>query len=274
MRVEATSAWPNQPLAKPQLASLLVAQLSLAKLPKIVGQVGNLRPIGNRPTAGPAKLRRLGSQPRPHRIHLNIISNSFKFRLITNQPIIALVLPERLPGQSKHPIALTGRESFKRLHHPANLHQWRDQQMNVICHHNVRVEMIMPQLPKADGAHHSGDFRNPKVEGARASGVENVVHSDERLTGSARSRQAAIRRQTTMKPPSDEDWLADGVIVRQPSAPKSSHVETVANPAKILRKVRRPIANRPQVANLPHKAISRYSSQQRQQTWSSQPNAA
>jgi len=292
MRVEAGLGCPNQPPA-----GLLAAHLSLANLPKIVGQVGNLRPgpegAPNRPTAGPAKLLRRSSQACPHRIHLNIIRNPLKFRFITNQPIIARVLRERRPGQSKHPIALTGRKSLKRLHHFANLHPGRHQEMNMICHHNVRVEMVMPRLTVVNGLHHhSGDLRNANVERPGACVIENAVHSDEHLSGGCRSRKAAVSWKAAMQTPCDEDRLADGMVVGEPAASKRSHLVTVADWGKILRKVERPIGGalwaRPQVTNLPHKAGSRQHALQpaatanskamqqptSHQPWSSQPNAA
>jgi hypothetical protein len=271
MRGEERFGWPKRPLTKLPLAESPLANWPLTNLPlaqfvNIVGQVVNLRPIVNRPTAGPAKLFRRSSQPCSHWIHLDVISDSLKLRLVTHQPIIALILPERPPGQSKHLIALTGRKSLKRLHHLGNLHQRRHQEMNVIRHHNVGVELILPRLPKLDGIYcHTGDFRDAKVERAGACGIENAVHSEERLAGGGCSRKAAVRWETAVQAPRDEDGLADGMIVREPAVSKGSHLETVAGWGKILRKVKRPIANRPQVTNLPHKAASIHSSQQAQQ---------
>jgi hypothetical protein len=274
MRGEAELGWRNRALAKLPLANLLLTKLSPVNLPLTnlslakllnnnVGQVVNLRPIVNRPPAGPAKLLRRRSQSCRDWIHLNVLTNPLKLSLVANQPIIALILPKRLPGQSKHLIALTSRKSLKRLHHPANLNQGSHQEMNVIRHHNVGVELVMPQLPKVDGIdYHTRDLGNAKVERPGACDVENAVHSDERLAGGGCSGEVAIRRQTAVQAPRDEDRLADGMIVRKPAASKGSHVETVADPGKILRKVKRPIANRPQVTNLPHKAASRQSSQQ------------
>jgi hypothetical protein len=274
MRGETELGQPNQPLTKPPLGNLPVSQLAtgqlvisqlatkvanlqLARLPAYVGQVVNLRPIVNRPTATPTKLSRRSRQPCRHRIHLNIINNFLKLRLVTNQPIIALILPERPPGQSKHPIALASRKSLKRLHHSANFQQWCYQEMDVIRHHDVGVELIMPQLTKVDGiCYHARDFRDAKVERACACVVENAVHSDERLAGGGCSREVAVRRKTAVQTPREEDRLADGMEVRKTAASEGSHLETVADPGKILRKVKRPIANRPQVTNLPHKAAS------------------
>ena len=240
------------------LANLPLASWPLANLPTDVGQVVNLRPIVNRPTARPAKLFRRSRQPCRHRIHLNVLTNPLKLGLVTNQPIIALILPEQPPGQSKHLIALTSRESLERLHHLANLNQGRHQEMNVIRHHDVGVELIMPQLPKVDGIdYHARDFRDTEEMRASACVVEDAVHSEEGLPGGGCSRETAVRWKTAVQAPRDEDGLADGMIVRKTAASKGSHLETVADLGKILRKVKRPIANRPQVTNLPHKAASR-----------------
>jgi hypothetical protein len=271
MRGEAGRNQPraNRPLTEVSLANGPLTNWSLAKLPLAkllnnnVGQVVNLRPIVNRPTAAPAKLFRRSRQPRRHRIHRNVISDSLKLRLVANQPIVALILPERMPGQSKHLIAFASCESLKRLHHLGNLNQGSHQEMNVIRHHNVGVELVMPQLPKANGVHyHSGDLGDAKVERASACAVENAVHCEEGPARSGRGREVAICRQTSVQAPRDEDGLADGMVVRKTAASKSSHLETVARWGKILRKVERPIANRPQVTNLPHNAASSHSSQQ------------
>jgi hypothetical protein len=59
-----------------------------------------------------------------------------------------------------------------------------------------------------------------------------------------------------MQAPRQEYGLADRMIMRKAPAAKCSHLETVAPGGKILWKGERPIANRPQVANLPHKAYA------------------
>jgi hypothetical protein len=248
---------PDLLLTKLALANLLVTNLPLAKLPTDVGQVGNLRPIVNRPTAGPAKLFWRSRQPRCHWIHLNVITNSLKFRLVTNQPVIALILPERPPGQSKHLIALASRESLERLHHSANFHQGRHQEMNVIRHYDVGVELILPQVTKVDGIdYHSGNLGDAKEKRAGARVVEDSIHSNECSARGGFNREAAVRWKTAVQAPRDKDRSADGMVVRKTAASKGSHLETVAGWGKILRKVKRPIANRPQVTNLPHKAAS------------------
>jgi hypothetical protein len=236
----------------------LLSNLSLAKLLNYVGQVVNLRPIGDRPTARPAKLFRRSRQPCSHWIHLDVSSDSLELRLITNQPIVALVLLERPPGQSKYLIAFRSRESLKRLHRLANLNKRRHQEMNVIGHHDIGVKLVVPRLTMVDGfRYHACDFRDAKEKRDSACGVENPVHGEECLAGGGFNRETAVRRKTAVQAPCDEDRLADGMIVRKAAASKSSHLETVAGWEKILRKVKRPIANRPQVTNLPHKASSR-----------------
>ena len=55
-----------------------------------------------------------------------------------------------------------------------------------------------------------------------------------------------------MQAPGEEGSLAYSVIVWQPAAVEVGHKRLWAFGGKILAKVRRPIANRPQVNNLPH----------------------
>jgi hypothetical protein len=56
-----------------------------------------------------------------------------------------------------------------------------------------------------------------------------------------------------MQSPCEEGSLACGMIVWQSAAVEGGHEKNVGIWRKILAKVRRPIANRPQVSNLPHK---------------------
>ena len=62
-----------------------------------------------------------------NRIHLDIAGDSLKFGLVTNQPVVAFLLPERLINKIQDAVPFPGCESFERLHHFGNLNQWSDQ---------------------------------------------------------------------------------------------------------------------------------------------------
>lgn len=100
-------------------------------------------PIVDRPGAGPEKLFRRGDKACVHRIHLDVMSDFPEFGVIANQPVVAFILPEWLPGSTQHAVALCSGESLERLRELRNRNQWRDQEMNVIGHHNVRVELVL-----------------------------------------------------------------------------------------------------------------------------------
>src|ERR1019366_4160667 len=112
-----------------------------------VGQVVNLRPIVNRPGAGPWKLFRCSRQHGRYRVPLDVMNHALKLRIVANQPIIALILPEWLASESQHSVALPGSESFERLHHLGNCLQWSHQEMNVVRHNDKRMELIGPLVP-------------------------------------------------------------------------------------------------------------------------------
>jgi hypothetical protein len=76
-------------------------------------RIVNLRPIVNRPAAGPGKLFGRSRQPGLHGIDLDVVRDPLKFRFIADQPIIALALPERLPGEPEKPVAFSGGKFLK-----------------------------------------------------------------------------------------------------------------------------------------------------------------
>ena len=200
-----------------------------------MGQIVNLRPIVNRPGAGPWKLFWRGRQLAPHRIHLDVIGNPLKLRLVADHPIKALVLPERLPGEAQNSVALPGSESLERLHHLGNLHQRSHQEMNVVRHHDIGVKLVVSQVPLsiANGSdHHVRDLRPAKVQRTSAGGVENAVHRQEGLSGSGCRGETAIRRKAAVQAPGEEDGLSDGMIMRQPATMECSHAEEVGGDGK------------------------------------------
>ena len=114
-----------------------------------VGQVANLRPIANRPAAGPGKFLGCGCQSSLNRVVLNITYNPAKLRVIAHQPVIALTLPER-PLETQDSVAFEARESFEGLRHFGDFPQRGNEEMHVIRHYDVGVELVVSLLPKAN----------------------------------------------------------------------------------------------------------------------------
>ena len=194
-----------------------------------VGQIVNLRPIVNRPGARPQKLPRLPRQPALHRIHLDVIRDPLKLHMVTDQPIIAFVLPERVSGETQNSIAFEGGESLERLHHFGDIGQRSHQEMNVVRHHDVGVKLVVSfPLSIVDGVDYYGcDVGASKVKRTCAGVVEKPVHRHEGLSGGARRRESAIRREAALQAPGDEDGVSEGVVVRQAATVKGGHEERV-----------------------------------------------
>ena len=194
-----------------------------------MGRIVNPRPIVNRPGARPEKLLRRARQPALHRIHLDVIGDPLKLRLVVNQPIVALVLPEGLPGEAEDSVAFARGESLERLHQLGDIGQRSHREMNVVRHHDVGVELVVPfPLSIVDGFdYYARDVGVTKVQRARASAVEKMVHRYEGLSGGGRRGEGAIRREAAVKAPGEEDGLSDGVVVRQAATVECGHEEGV-----------------------------------------------
>ena len=184
-------------------------------------------PVSNRPLrARPSEVASLGHQARSHWIVFDVGRNAFEFPRIAHDVVIALILPEGLACQAEQPIGRKGGEAFQRMRNFGDLYVWRDQQMNVIGHHNVSVELIEVQVILAVMNcvySQSGYFRATQVKGARVAAIENGIHRDEGLAGSEVCWECAIRRQAAVQPPGDEGWLFFEEQMRQAAAVESFH---------------------------------------------------
>src|ERR1019366_4251185 len=121
---------------------------------------------------------------RPLRVPLDVMNNPLKLRIIADQSVIALVLPEWLASESQHSVAFPGSESLERLHHLGNCLQWSHQEMNVVRHNDKRMELIGPLVPIVNGIHHHlRDLGHAQEERAGTGGVEDTVHGQECSSG-------------------------------------------------------------------------------------------
>jgi len=79
-----------------------------------VGQACSLRRPRRPAGAGPRVLLRGVCQSSPHRIVLDVPLNAAEFLAIAHQVIVALVLPERLPGPVQQQISSSCSGGFER----------------------------------------------------------------------------------------------------------------------------------------------------------------
>jgi hypothetical protein len=200
-----------------------------------VAQVGNLQPIENRRRARPTKLLRRGRQSSLNRIHLNISNNTAKLCLVANQSIIALPLPKRTPSECKEPVTLPSGKSLERLHDVRNLAQRCHQEMHMVRHDNVGVQIELLKMSIVNRFHQNiCNFWPLEKKWPSASCIEEPVHGEKGFSEPRSPRQAVIGRQASVQSPSKEYGLTNGIIVRQPSPMKRSHKERVNLRGKAL----------------------------------------
>ena len=101
--------------------------------------------------------------------------------------------------------------------------------MNVVRHHNIGVKLVVLfPFPIVDGFdYHGCDIGATKVQRAVAGVVEKAVHGHEGLSGGGGRRESAIRWEAAIEAPSDENGLAEGVVVRQAATVEGGHEEGV-----------------------------------------------
>lgn len=216
-----------------------------------VGQVAYLRPIANRPGAGPGKLLGRRHQPSLNRVILNVIYNLGKLPIVPNQAIIALTLP-KWPFKTQNSIRFKSRKSLQGLRNLRDLYPRSNQKVNMIRHHDVGVELILASMPIMNRVcDHTRDFRHPQVEWPRAGIIQEPVHRDKRLSGGFNLRKLATCRKAAMQSPCKEYRSAQAMQMRQAALGKG-HVQRSVLSKERFSAAPRPIGNRPQVDNLPY----------------------
>jgi hypothetical protein len=196
----------------------------------LVGQVGNLRPVVNRPCAGPGKLFRAGRKAGFHRIPPDIPRDPLKLIFITHQAVMALVLPKRFSRAIEDSVGFSRRESLEGMGQLRNRHIRGDQQIDVIRHDYPGMNLAAAQRNGlvVDGVHNQArHLRDAKPGGPRPCFVEKPVHSNESFARSEIRRKAATLGQSARKSPGEEHRLTGGVPVRQSPRMKTAHVSKV-----------------------------------------------
>jgi hypothetical protein len=178
---------------------------------------------------GPQVLLRRPSQPRPHRIPLNITADLTTLPLAANNPIEVLLLPKRArPAQQ--PVGAKGNWSFHSAHQLRQRDVSRPQHMHVIGHDDISVESapaVSRCLPPLFH-HQERDFRLAQVQRTGAGCVKLPVKSDESLARcEVFTTECAPRRQASMEPPRDEGRPFWSTQMGQPAAIASHPLRVV-----------------------------------------------
>jgi hypothetical protein len=198
----------------------------------LVRQVCNLRPIFNRPGAGPLKSLRRFHQPRLHGVHFDIRRDSLQLGSVPYQSVVTFNLPKRLACPAHDPVRFSRCEPLERLGQPGNLYPWSDQEMNVVGHDDVRMELVVFQtvLSVSDRVHyHVRDQRLSKIQRAVACSVQKAIHRHKGLSGGRCCGETATRRNAAVQAPSEEHWLADRVKMWQTTDAEDAHKLGVGN---------------------------------------------
>jgi hypothetical protein len=167
--------------------------------------------------ARPPKILGFSHQPRLHGVPLDVRSDAVEFA-VPDQMIVALILPKRLTGGSQTSIGFMGGETFERSPPSGGNHVGGNQQMDVIRHHDVGVQLVTTpiglSLPQG-GHHQSCDFRPTQGKGTGGGGIQEPVHGGEgsSIGSHATWRKYAMVGKTATEPEGDKERLADHMIV-------------------------------------------------------------
>jgi hypothetical protein len=180
-------------------------------------------------SAGPEKRLWCCNQSRLNRIHFDVIDDPSKLSFVTNQAIIAFVLPKR-SGKAQYPIGLPGRKSLERVHRFGHFDVRRNQEMDMVRHNDIRMDLEMLQLllPVMYCIHHQlRDIRAAKVKRAGAGVIEKAIHHNEGSSRGDRGRKAPIGRKTAVQTPRQKHRPADCMQMRQAAGVEPRHKVSV-----------------------------------------------
>jgi hypothetical protein len=169
----------------------------------------------------PPKFLCLGDQPSLNRILLDIIADPIKLRIGSDQTIEAFLLPKRSMS-TEQKIGLMACESFEGTQPFAGNHMRSNQKMNMIRHHDERMQLISLQFPfpmPQSRHHHLRNFFAPQRQRSIRASIQQPVDSHERLTRRDQSGRwkYPVARQTAVQPECDKHPLPDHVPMGQPS---------------------------------------------------------
>ena len=187
---------------------------------------------------GPRIVARTLDQPGFHRVGFDIRDNPLELVHIPDPMIVALGLPERLPGAAQDPIPFTGGGALQRSQQAGRRDQRQQQDVDVIGHHNPGLKPVMSQFHPAPQRGHdgSGDRFLAQIKRSVPGRVEVAIHPHE---GFARAEVRGWRipgtRKASVQMPGNEEPAARRVAMRETA--RILHTDTVDSDRGILGKM-------------------------------------
>jgi len=185
-------------------------------------------PARSRLSGGSVRIRtrpwislRRGSQTRLHRILLYIISNPIELRIRSNQTIEAFFLPKRSVGPQDQ-VGLVSGKPLQGTQPFGGKHVGRDQNMNVIRHHDESMQLIPVQYEIAVQQrrhYHLRNFFAPEEQRTIRACIQEPVDSHECFTCRHDSGwgKYAVGGKAAVQSECHKQGLLDYVPMGQPS---------------------------------------------------------
>ena len=152
-------------------------------------------------------------------------------------------------------------EAFQRPEPTSRRHLWRDEQMDMVGHHDEGMQAIPLETRFAvDDCpyHEAGDLWLSQEERTNQRAVQNAIHGRKGPAGChSRRREDAIRREAVVQAKGDEHRLSDDFPVRKaalvlPHHPASAGGEAGFSKVRQTAKLRRAEARRQPERTAPH----------------------
>jgi len=191
---------------------------------------------------------------------------------ITNQPVITLVRPKSLTGKAEHSIPLPSGKSFERLHNLRKRAQRSNQDVNMIRHDHIVVQLITSHhitliVNRRDD--HRGNLRPNEIKRTTTRSIQSSIQSQKSPPRIHLRREMHPSWKAPKQPPSDKNRPSNRIQMWQPPSSEShpgfkvpSQAENSQStdsdagwkPAADCKSAQTegPINNRPQAASLHH----------------------
>jgi hypothetical protein len=169
--------------------------------------------------AGERKFFWQHGEPCLDRIPFDVPRDSRGFFVVANEMVVAFVLSEGAFIQAKHTDGFVAPEAFQRAKPFSRRHARRDKKVNVIGHHDERVQFVTVEsvyavIERSDD--HFGYFRLAQEHRAGFGVIEQAIHGNERLSCcEVGGPKDAVDWKAAVKAESHEHSLADNVPMRE-----------------------------------------------------------
>ena len=182
------------------------------------------------PSARPRKLLRLRNETCLNRIPFDITPDTIKLRIVSNDAIEVLLLPELFAGSSQQEVSQVSRRSLDAPNQFRNRCSRRAQQMHMVRHNNEGIQRTKPA--------------SVYLAQLRLRRVKQPIPSHKRFAGTqVFPLENALGRKATPKAPSNKGRHPGSVDMRQ-TATIASHISWCSRTATILHQARGAKASR------------------------------